>query len=192
MGGPGAALLLPAIPTPEEIQQLKSWFDGVVESYSPSHKEDIRVGDGWDAYLRWPAELGKRLPDRACPVGMNLTETFPLDADGYSPALSFLEDLRPLEECLGWIPPATIDAYANCSQPCDYKLLGWLCLQLTERFDAWVWFGGPVFFDFKNYTTPPGVKGRLLTMMVDGWPLQIGDADFMRWWLHHPRFQMIK
>jgi hypothetical protein len=130
-----------------------------------------------------------------------------------------IEALNPqlMVDTFGFYPlqAITLDAFANQSD--DHRILGLLTLSLMERFSGIIDFGGALFpklpsqlyddgwfwqatwEDGAGYSRDlinslPGVAIELTYMTGSDrtWVYHVADSTFLRAWLAHPDFHMIK
>lgn len=122
-----------------------------------------------------------------------------------------------IRAAFGWLPchAIAIDAFAN--QPEDHQLLGRLTLRLAEQYHGIVDFEGALFPKLPAPVVPRWLLGdapweavaaasRNLTRQLPGmlielqyelgagrtWASHVADTTFLRAWLAHPDFHMIK
>src|SRR4051812_18521237 len=124
---------------------------------------------------------------------------------------------QPLADTFGFLPQQeiTLDAFAN--RPEDHRILGLLTVTLAERFHGIIDFGGALFpklpsqiyddgwfwqatwdevapYSHDLINTFPGVVVELAYETGTGrtWVYHVADNTFLRAWLAHPDFRMIK
>lgn len=99
---------------------------------------------------------------------------------------------------LGWRPEDLVRFVAMSNSEEDHCLLAALCIQLAEREEGIIDFGGylPVGPNLDGATpqnavrveNPAGLKGVLFATSLSHY----GDVSFARSWLRHPQFRMVK
>ena len=127
-----------------------------------------------------------------------------LDTEHSDPG--YYEDcVLELLDLLGYTPEAVVTLEAWCNRPVDHRLLGALALYLAEQF------GGVIDLGSKVSPPRPGIFGekvsieevRAYTKQIGGtalecWPADresfhhIVDVVFLRAWLSHPNFHIVK
>jgi len=124
-------------------------------------------------------------------------------------------ELPQVAAAFGFTPADEICVIAFCNGDEDHRILGELCAWLVERFGGVVDFGGPLWpavppeaaidiFDTDWRQVEPyfrrmveGMPGRVVGVWYEPqpgrwWVVHVGDAAFLRAWLGHPRFRMVK
>lgn len=124
------------------------------------------------------------------------------------------EERAAVRACLGFVPIQEISLSAWCNDRFDHRLLGYLTLTMAERF------GGLI--NMRGAITPPiprersmrakkypwctleeisayvrQMPGRIWEIPYEtgsgrNWVYHIVDSAFLRTWLRHPNFHMIK
>jgi Family of unknown function (DUF6368) len=136
--------------------------------------------------------------------------------DGCSFWLTFDEDYpgefedlaaEGLSTILGWKPRGVVGFGANCNGDRDHELLAELCIRFAERLGGIIDFGGPLRIgpDLSGATpvsarrieSPEGLPGVLYATSYEIRPgrcgtCHYGDATFLRGFLRHPSFRMVK
>lgn len=128
------------------------------------------------------------------------------------------EDLALIEATFSFHPRAALSFDAPTNQPEDHFILGVLVLYMAEMFNGIINFNGalvpplpeplndPAWYweaatwsDIEPYVAAMAAElpGTLLAMPYKTvsnriWATHVGDVPFMRAWLHHPLFHMIK
>ena len=115
----------------------------------------------------------------------------------------------------GFEPRDELTAIAFCNGSEDHRVLGELCAHLAERFGGVVSFGGALWPDLPPDAgidlwdtdwrqiephfrrTVAGLPGRVVGLRYEPrpgreWAVHVADAAFLRAWLTHPRFRMVK
>jgi hypothetical protein len=114
----------------------------------------------------------------------------------------------------GFVPAATVWLAANVNGPASHRVLGELCLWVAERFGGIINFGGALLKGWKPrsdrnedwcweaarphaeafLSSLPGkvIAQTYTTARGPTWASHVADATFMRAWLDHPEFFMIK
>jgi hypothetical protein len=123
--------------------------------------------------------------------------------------------LAGMAEAFGFAPRDELAVVAFCGGDEDHRILGELCLRLAERFSGVVSFDGALW-----PPVPPeagidpdqadwlqvephfrrmiaGMPGRVVSLRYAPqpgreWVVHVGDVGFLRAWMEHPRFRMVK
>lgn len=199
MSGPAASVLLPKPLTGSSDSALRKLIAAVSDE-SPGGSSDLEdfwvcdtgpAGGGYAGAGRPFAVFTGLQPDRVP------------------------EEIAQVAGTFGFMPVDEIVVVAFCNSDDDHRILGELCLWLVEQF------GGVVNFDGALWPSLPpeseidilhcdwrqvephfrrmveGMPGRVASVwyeLQDGrqWVIHVGDTDFMRAWLEHPRFRMVK
>ncbi|MEU4689218.1 DUF6368 family protein [Actinoplanes sp. NPDC023714] len=150
---------------------------------------DVLTADGTARLRRWlegsfRSEGGDWwTPIAAAGAGMLLVEPEGYESDDFAEAESLIG-------AIGYLPATEIVLAASVNRPESHRLLGETALELAVFFDGFVDFDGLL---------PPAARtlpGRcfLVTATEDpdgpGW--HVGDPEFLRAWLRHPGFRMVK
>jgi Family of unknown function (DUF6368) len=157
----------------------------------------------------------------SCAFGLNVcntpTEQDSVGEDGtVDPEIlaEFEEERAQTVNFLGYYPKQSINLFAGCNKALDHRILGYLALQLAERYDGIIDMNGAItppvhpggYYPFGNYpwhtleeisafvhAMPGRVLERYYTVSPDRrWVSHMVDTTFMRAWLEHPHFHMIK
>jgi Family of unknown function (DUF6368) len=157
----------------------------------------------------------------ACAFGLNVqntkTEQDYIDEDGtMDPALvAELEEERAQTLAfLGYYPKQSINLFAGCKKKVDHRILGQLALRLAERYDGIIDMDGAITPPLRpdgNYTLDNypwhtleeisafvhAMPGRAFESYYTvspsrRWVSHLVDTIFLRAWLEHPYFHMIK
>lgn len=119
-----------------------------------------------------------------------------------------------LVRLLGYYPKQSINIFAGCKKPLDHRILGHLALRLAERYDGIIDMDGAITPPLRpdgNYTLDNlpwhtleeisafvhAIPGRVFelyhTTRSDRRSVShLVDTTFLRAWLEHPHFHMIK
>lgn len=126
--------------------------------------------------------------------------------EDYPGELDELDDTG-LPSLLGWRPQGILTFIAMCNGDRDHELLAELCIRFAEQLDGLIDFGGQLRigpdlggaspFPPRRIDGPEGLPGVLYAA---AYPTARGpyatshcsDAAFLRAFLHHPRFRMVK
>lgn len=214
--GPGASILLRHALTEEQLTDLEQWL----RSISSSSLEGQR-GD-WKFWVKDVQLIGLLDDCReAHPFGLatpsmefKWEQDFLNEEDGSVDADIWIELQEEREQWLqhlGFIPEQNITIYAGCNHPIDHRILGQLVLLLAERYDGIINLEGALYppdepgrdlFDVtieevEQYVKELPLPGRIFHMYYSTgrntrWLYHLVDADFLRAWLQHPQFHMIK
>lgn len=120
-----------------------------------------------------------------------------------------LEDLDDtgLPTLLGWRPRGILSFAAMCNGDRDHELLAALCIRFAEQLDGLIDFGGQLRIgpDLSGaFPAPPcridGPEGLPGVLYAAAYQTARGpfatshyaDAAFLRAFVHHPRFRMVK
>ncbi len=124
-------------------------------------------------------------------------------------------------EAVGWTVGDCAGLSAHCNGKEDHRLLGELSLDIAEHVEGLIDFTGPLspplegkmerlfrerllegrmeWIEWEPHVTSmvAGLPGRLycvpyLTAKGRTWAYHVADAEFMRAWLEHPHFHMVK
>ncbi|BBH69728.1 hypothetical protein ACTI_64130 [Actinoplanes sp. OR16] len=142
--------------------RLRRWLEGSFRSEG---------GDWWTPH----ADTG---------AGMLLVEPEDYESDEF-------EEAESLIGALGFLPATEIVLAAALHRPESHRMLATTALELAVLYDG--------FVDFDGLLPPVAatLPGRLFTIasgplatVDDGW--HVGDAEFLRAWLRHPGFRMVK
>jgi hypothetical protein len=104
----------------------------------------------------------------------------------------------PLSNALGWMPRCELSVGLGCNQPRDHKVLGWLCAELAGGFDGMVDMNGVLPIPERKGWKEADLSGTLLIALHEYGDegklteFHLADAAFLRTWLQHPNFHMIK
>ncbi|MDT6985137.1 DUF6368 family protein [Streptomyces lusitanus] len=98
---------------------------------------------------------------------------------------------------------------AGCSGPAHHRMLGHLALALAERLNALIDFDGVLGYPAPRDDVDDGAaleRARALVASLPGevaevgydtagggrWFRHVGDVEFLRAWLRHPEFRLVK
>ena len=194
MGGPAASILLRRVLDEGQICAFKTWLREAAEFYDGS--QDNPLQDGWEYFLRWPAELGEEPSGRPCLGGIQMYRIDPeLDSSGecgFSPA-----DWARYREALGWMPGCELSVGINCNRPRDHRGLAWHCAELATRFCGVIDMGGQLPLPDAAVWSSCGLQGSAIEIAYSIDETRFGkvhvvDVDFLRSWILRPNFHMIK
>lgn len=127
------------------------------------------------------------------------------------------EKLFTVDEAFGFLPGQDLGFYAMSKSFDDHEVLGILLLHFAQAFGGVVDFGGALLPPLppeiiKRYLKQElswpdvapffeqmiqGMNGKIVSIEYNSnqtttWASHVGDAEFMKSWLHHPNFHMIK
>jgi hypothetical protein len=153
------------------------------------------------------------------PLQVFTTRPFGGSYDG-NPSLPFLvepenldggrDDLADVEAAFGRVPRAAVGVRAMTKGSDAYRVLAELALAIAERLDGVVDFNGLLLPNEGWHEHPPweeikavaaryliGLPGKVVAIPYElgngrVWGGHVGDATFLRAWLGHPDFHMIK
>ena len=176
VAGPTAGLLLPDLLTPQRIEGVSSQVRSLASS--------VEGDDFWIRGRPFLLSFGPDYPE----------EFEELAATG-------------LPAVIGWTPRDAVNLSAMGHRDEDHRLLGELCVTFASQLGGLVHFGG----DLEGLPTLPvdcpstalrveslgGLAGSLFAAPFEYRPgqygtLHLGDAEFLRAWLRHPRFHLVK
>jgi hypothetical protein len=123
--------------------------------------------------------------------------------------------LAELSAAFGIAPRDEVVVIAFCNDDEDHRILGELCLRLAKRFGGVVSFGGALWppvpaeagidiLDADWRAVEPyfrrmvaGLPGRVVGLRYEPqpgreWVVHVADPAFLRAWLDHPSFRMVK
>jgi hypothetical protein len=191
MAGPTASILLRSPLTPADRSRILAELSGLDVS--------LRGGSGMRE-----GDNGFWLGDEH-PFIVILREEDPYYPDE-------LEDFADLDEhglptLLGWRPQDRLGFAAMCNGDEDHVLLAELCIRFAEQLDGVIDFGGdlsvgpdlsgPSPSPARRIDAPEGLAGVLYAAVYKSVAgtyatCHYGDAAFLRAFLGHPQFRMIK
>jgi len=195
--GPGASVLLPEPLTDKDHTVLRELIDAV------GGRDRHPIPDAfWFCDTR-PAGGGYTGGGRPFAVATGLQQNREPD------------DLRQLATTFGFTLVDEILVVALYNGDEDHRILGELCVWLVERFGGVVDFNGALWppvpseaaidiLDADWRQVEPyfrrmveGMPGRIEGLWYESqpglvWVAHVGDAAFLRAWLEHPRFRMVK
>lgn len=153
------------------------------------------------------------------PLQVFTTRPFGGSYDG-NPSLPFLiepenldderDDLADIEAAFGRVPRAAVGLCAMTKGSDAHRVLAELALAITERLDGVVDFNGLLLPNEGWHEHPPwaeiklvaarylvGLPGKVVAIPYElgngrVWGGHVGDTTFLRAWLGHPDFHMIK
>lgn len=162
MAGPVASVLLRSKLTPERVARLRSDIAAMAST--------VQGNDFWLEERPFILSIG---PEHA--------EEIPELCEHGLPQLS------------GWVPADIVRFSAMCNDVRDHQLLAGLCSELAEQEGGLVDFGGhlamaPTPKAGCERVDVPHTSGILFATSSSHY----GDATFVRAWLRHPRFHMVK
>ncbi len=207
MGGPGARVLLRNALTEEQLTSLEQWLRSITSSL------EGKRGDWRSFWITDGNLIG--LPDdchRACALGLSIrkVETEQDVVDKEAQAELQIEH-EQFVQYLGFVPKQSLDLGAGCNRPLDHRMLGQLALLLAERYDGIIDLYGAIepplkpkqdwsdvtVEEVEQYVQELSFPGRIfhiyyITVNNTLWISHLIDPDFLRAWLQHPNFHMIK
>jgi len=206
--GPSAGILLYHALTEEQLTDLEQWLRSIT-----SRLEGQR-GDWWPFWMKNGNLIDLPSVDcgDACAFGLSLhnmqSEQDFRDKDSQA---AIREERAQLFQHLGSVPEQSIDIFAGCNHAHDHRILGQLALLLAERYDGTIDLNGALtpplepeqdwddvtIEEVEHYIQELSLPGRIfhmyyITVRDTIWISHLVDADFLRAWLQHPRFHMIK
>jgi hypothetical protein len=201
MGGPSASLLLPVPLTERQIDELDTWLHThTVDLHgTPLNWSPFWVHDG--------ASLGMAIDPSIEPCAFGLHAGTPL---------TYLEEWERAQviQLIDYDPQQELGFFAGCHRPLDHRILGHLALFLAERYGGLIDLSGAItpplqpnwHYNMRGYYRPTleeihqfvqGLPGKVIEVPYGEetgkpWVFHIVDATFLRAWLQHPHFHMIK
>lgn len=167
------------------------------------------LGPAWDEFVREMSDGDMRQRMEWRPMAMSLARLEAL-AGEIGP-----EEVEKLRCALEPTPAYRLQIGAMCNDRIDHRMLGMLALAAASQFGGWIDFNGalgpplppvewaagrptwqePSLEEIRAFLAP--FPGRLREIAYEvnearSWVYHIADAEFLRAWLAHPRFHMIK
>lgn len=202
MGGPTASVLTPNALSRSDLDAIRELIRAVdhidTAAAPPLHEFWVRDSRSLGGSYRGP---GRPFAiDRAGPEAGNEDEPLLMDV---------------VSGEFGFTPQDQLIVNAFCNRAQDHRILGELCLHLIGLFGGVVDFAGalspelppgsgidPVFGEWSELEPHfdrmvAGLPGRVVgspweSDSGDLWVSHIADSTFLRAWLDHPRFYMVK
>ncbi len=214
--GPTASILLRHSLTEEQLTGLEQWLHSITSSLEGQR------GDWGPIWIKDGPLIGLLNDcHEACAFGLAIektkTEQDFLKKDGSIDKdikAELREEREQLIQHLGFVPEQRINVDAGCNRPLDHRILGQLVLLLAERYDGIIDLGGAFYPPTKpgqvavsiedetveaveQYVQELSLPGRVfhmyyITARNTIWIYHLVDPDFLRAWLQHPHFHMIK
>ena len=201
MGGPSAGVELRRPLSQGELADVQSMIDSI-----SSH----RLAE--DFWINNTAPIGGHYSGEDQPFALCFSRTSESfdedDAERYE---------HQIDGTFGYRPVQSVDWVAMCNGDHNHQVLGELCLWTAERFDGVIGFGGPLLPALPehlrgrrmcerlawdevrplHHQMVGGMPGRIIehlyrTANDTTWAFHTADVEFMRAWLTHPEFHMIK
>ena len=201
MGGPSASMFLQVPLTERQVDDLEIWLRA-----STSDLHGTRL-DWHPFWIRDGTPLGMTVDPSVEPCSFGLAAETPLE---------YLEEWEKehVAELIGYIPQQELGFFAGCNRPLDHRILGHLALFLAERYGGLINMSGAITPPFKPdrqysirqyprhtleeiHEFVQGLPGKVIEVLYGEevgkpWVYHIVDATFLRAWLQHPHFHMIK
>lgn len=170
MAGPTASVLLNMSLSDELISNIYA----IIDSYSGDREKN-------DFYIS--GNLVSATNTKLWPFGVEIRE---ITTDYYYSA----KDLSEISTILNFEPKTDIVLMAMCNGIESHNILWLLCLKIAEASNGIVDFGG------KLDTATQTIKGSLHSIPHEtdnGYSTMtnIGDVEFLKYWLEHEDFRMI-
>lgn len=201
MGGPTTSLLLPNKLSETQIAGIEA---DLLKISSEVVKSEIW---DWEFWVNSTRSIGGSYFGGGEPFGLSI-ETPEREA----------EDLTVLENELGLVPQQRLQFDAMCNGKEDRVIMGELVLHFATLFDGIVDFGGALmpplpahmyedmwlwekaqWADVESYVRQmlDPIPGKIVSIEYytpNGrtWAYHVADATFLKAWLKHPHFHMIK
>jgi hypothetical protein len=194
MGGPAAGVLLRDDLTDGQIADVRTWLSVVADVNQDCGSTNL--GNGWEFRPNWPADLGEEPEGGRCPGSIQL---YRIDAAEAVSGASFLSpaDWQQYGSALGWVPACELSIAIYCNRRRDHQILAWLCVELAKRLDGMIDLDGPMPIPPEKMWLDCGLRGRAIPVVyaIDesrSAKVHVVDADFLRSWMSHPDFHMVK
>src|SRR5260221_223192 len=179
MGGPGASVLLRNALTKQHKDELEIWLRSIT-----SHLEKGK----W-AYEFWLKKDAFPGTVSDCLFYLSVEDVREYWDD---------DEKRQVKELLGYLPEQSIGVSSGCNQDNDHTTLGQFMLHLAEVYDGLIDMGGaimPPLDEVSGYV--PAMPGKVYeieytTASGRRAVSHIVDVSFLRAWIEHPNFYMIK
>ncbi len=204
MGGPVAGVLLRRPLSQQQEEDLEHWL-----REHTSNLERSRL-DWYTFFIRDGSPLGMTedcSTVQPCRFGLS----------AHDPA-NFVQEVEQEQvvEALGYYPQQKLSIDAGCNRSIDHRILGHLTLLLAERYDGLIDMNGAITpplqpgrrYKLNEYPWHAieeihefvqSQPGRVIEVLYevspwpwDTWVYHIVDTAFLRAWLKHPYFHMIK
>lgn len=189
MGGPAASILLRTLPTADDRSRLLA---DLADLATTLRGDDFWLGDEHPFFFTLGDGRDPDEPDDA------YGEEFPSELESL--------DQSGLPALLGWRPQGILMFCAMCNRDGDHQGLAELCIRYAEQLDGIIDYGGCLAIGpsaIGPSPSPPrridaleGLPGAFYTATyraVSGYATcHYSDAAFLRAFLHHRRFRMVK
>lgn len=220
MGGPGVGLLVEHALTEDQWDEVDQWIRSIASGEVSYKTGSWHWGEerAWHFDMSDGTRIG--LPSlesqEAFHVGLSVgKEPSPEQWEqlSYDPARmeeygferadleALLIQNQQARAVLGYLPEQEIGLYVIGPYPDEYRVLGHLALRLSERYHALIDLGGRLYWrppnkrweevteeDMDQYAQRLALSGRLLRLFGS----TVVDAEWLRAWLQHPDFHLIK
>ena len=213
MGGPLVSIPLREPLTDQQIDDLEHWLRTLTSRLTGERGAwgpfQITAGHR----IGWQADLRDRGGSFSLRIRDEWDELHDLEDDLFIDQLIRTDieaQQAQMQAHLGYVPQQSLDIEASVNSRFDHRILGHMALALADRYDGLIDMGGAI--------TPPGVyhdpysdpaealriisaymhamPGRVIEITYltsgDHWVYHIVDTAFLRAWLRHSHFHMIK
>lgn len=100
-----------------------------------------------------------------------------------------LSDYEGLDTVTGWVVREYLDVFAACNDDTDHRALATLCIRIAELFQGLIAFG----LTLDRYTRDRAILAHPGAIHWDRFKEEhILTPGFLKVWLRHPDFRMVK
>jgi hypothetical protein len=182
MAGPVASLLLRQPLTEYQLEDLEGWLNEIGRITGVENSPDERYSADF-VFTNFP-------PLVTDPANPSCTFLLNLFDPEMNKEFRYEDDKKEiLRARLGFVPEQLILVSAMCNQLLDHRLLAHFLIEMAEKFGAnLVDMGGEI-------EDRPDLPGKVIESPSEehpGFVPIIVDVEFLKNWLNHPRFHMIK
>lgn len=149
-------------------------------------QEDLRL-QAWSFLVKLNQIIPRDFSDKGCVFSIYVWEGLIAE---YGGSYEIEEnELKQLEQVIGFRPHGHIQLDASCNGVIDHALLGKMASDLLNKFGGFIDFGGIL-----NLNPNESVPGKLINIGIENEEhyYQLGDQIFLDYWLNHNQFRMIK
>jgi hypothetical protein len=182
MAGPVASLLLRQPLTEDQLKDLEGWLNEVGRITGVDNPPDERYSADFVFTNFSPLVTDPANP--SCTFLLDLIDPFTNEEFRYEDG-----EKESLQEKLGFVPKELILVSAMCNQPLDHRLLAHLLIELAGKFGADLM---DLHGELNNRPDLPGKIIEIPSAEHPGFVPIIVDVEFLKNWLNHPNFHMIK
>ncbi len=174
MAGPCTGVLLPSQLTEDQRGFVSNLIDEI---------SDEVEGDDFRVATTHP--LGGTYCGKGRPFAIEWTDPAP----GVPNAEYLPDETRLIQREFWFEPRQSVSLIAMCSGDEDHRILGELVCAVAERFGGVIDFDGMLSIDESEHAGLTAIPYDCETHTAY---CHYGTAEFMRYWLSHDRFRMIK